>query len=122
MRDHTSLFAWQEARKVSQRVILLAQTHWRPHLKAVYDQLQRSALSVQLNIAEGYALSRPSLFCRHLRIAYGSAIETNELLEHLAEFLPNERDEIEQIKASSQRSQRLLLGLLHRETGKKATR
>jgi len=122
MRDHTSLVAWQEARKVSQRVILLAQDHWRPHLKAVYDQLQRAALSVQLNIAEGYALSSPPLFCRHLRIAYGSAIEANELLEHLAEFLPNEREKIEQIKASAQRSQRLLLGLLHRMTREKATR
>src|SRR5262245_40298975 len=108
MRDHTSLFAWQEARKVSQRVILLAQNHWRPYLKAVYDQLLRAALSVQLNIAEGYALSSPPLFRRHLRIAYGSAIETYELLEHLAEFQPTQLDEIQQIKAISQRSQRLL--------------
>ena len=59
---------------------------------------------MQLNIAEGYALSSPPLFYRHLRIAYGSAIETNELLEHLAEFLPNERDEIEQIKVLNDRN------------------
>src|SRR5690242_3036568 len=40
---------------------------------------QRSSLSVQLNIAEGYSL--PRRFRSHLEIAYGSAVETGDLLE-----------------------------------------
>ena len=47
----------------------------------VLSQLQRAALSVQLNIAEGYALRTPRRFRNHLEIAYGSAVETAELLE-----------------------------------------
>jgi four helix bundle protein len=46
-----------------------------------FDQLQRAALSVQLNIAEGYALQSSKRFRNHLDIAYASAIETAELLE-----------------------------------------
>jgi four helix bundle protein len=122
MRDHTSLIAWQEARRVSREVIRLAQTHWQPHLKAVYDQLQRAALSVQLNIGEGYALSSPPLFRRHLRIAYGSAIETLELLDLLVELGSHETQPIEDIRLSSQRSQRLLLGLLHSIRTEKTSR
>ena len=52
MRDHRSLEAWREARTV-----------------------------VQLNIAEGYAYADSPSFTRHLRIAYGSSVETGELLE-----------------------------------------
>ena len=46
----------------------------------MFWQLQRSALSVQLNIAEGCALWCPRQLRRHLRIALGSAVETVDLL------------------------------------------
>lgn len=40
------------------------------------QQLRRAAKSIPANIAEGYALrDAPRLFCKHLRIAYGSAAE-----------------------------------------------
>ena len=41
------------------------------------SQLRRAAKSIPANIAEGYALrgDAPKLFCKHLRIAYGSAVE-----------------------------------------------
>ena len=81
MRDHRSLRAWQEARKVSGFAIDAGRDHWRPWAAALFGQLQRSALSVQLNIAEGYALGGPRLFGKHLRIAYGSAVETRDLLD-----------------------------------------
>jgi four helix bundle protein len=38
-------------------------------------------LSVQLNIAEGYALRSPKRFRNHLDIAYASAVEMRDLLE-----------------------------------------
>ena len=47
----------------------------------IFDQLQRAALSVQLNIAEAYALKTSKRFRNHLDIAYGSAVESAELLE-----------------------------------------
>src|SRR4051794_9309903 len=83
MRDHTSLVCWQVARSVSKGVIGLSVQHWTPSAGAAFVQLQRAALSVQLNIAEGYAW-RPGLkWIQHLRIAYGSAIESTDILDLL---------------------------------------
>src|SRR4026208_1055603 len=81
MRDHKSLHAWQEARGVVLGVIDLARTAWKPYAAALFSQLQRASLSVQLNIAEGYAYGSSRSCTRHLNIAYGSAVETGELLE-----------------------------------------
>jgi len=41
------------------------------------SQMRRAAKSIPANIGEGYALrtDAPRLFCKHLRIAYGSAVE-----------------------------------------------
>lgn len=114
MRDHTSLKAWQEARKVSRGVILAARDHWKPWASAVFYQLQRASLSVQLNIAEGYTFSDSPTFTRHLGIAYGSAVETGELIDLALDVavLPGQTGE--ELQKSNRQSQRLLLGMLKR--------
>lgn len=114
MRDHHRLEAWREAREVSRLVIRACQSAWKPWGAAVFGQLQRSALSVQLNIAEGASFGRSPTYTRHLGIAYGSAIETGELLELArdTELLP--RAAAESILEHSRNSQRLLVGLLKR--------
>jgi four helix bundle protein len=81
MRDHRSLHAWQEAQAVVLGSISLARDSWKPYAAALVSQLQRASLSVQLNISEGYAFGDSPTYTRHLRIAYGSAVETGELLE-----------------------------------------
>ena len=112
MRDHRSLQAWQEARTVVLGTLDMARSSWKPYAAALFSQLQRASLSVQLNIAEGYAYADSPSFTRHLAIAYGSAVETGELLEIaldariVAQTIGNE------LLAHNQRSQRLLLGLL----------
>lgn len=81
MRDHKTLLAWQEAHAVV--LALFPGIHQVKYAYAnpIFGQLQRAALSVQLNIAEGYALGKSKRFRNHLDIAYGSAVETAELLE-----------------------------------------
>jgi four helix bundle protein len=75
MRKYRSLIAWQRARELS--LVALRATDGVPHRRAiVLDQLARAALSVELNIVEGYALGTRAQFRRHLRIAVGSAAET----------------------------------------------
>ena len=70
---------------------------------------------MQLTIAEGYAFGESPTYSRHLRIAYGSAVETGELLEIAlkANIVAPERG-IRPL-SRNQRSQRLLLGMLRRE-------
>jgi len=114
MRDHTSLIAWQEAQAVSLAVLALSRDHWKPYAAAAFSQLQRSALSVQLNLAEGYAFTNSPTFRRHLTIAYGSAIESSEILQLLAVSNSVPQAQINPILAKCRRSQRLILGLIRR--------
>jgi four helix bundle protein len=117
MRDHRSLHAWQEARAVVLATINLARDSWKPHASAVFSPLQRASLSVQLNIAEGYAFGESPSFTRHLSIAYGSAVETGELLEIALEAGIVPADIGVPLLTRNRRSQRLILGMLKRRKG-----
>ena len=68
----------------------------------------------QLNIAEGYALMSRRRFRNHLEIAYGSAVETKELLEILTvnNLLPSDLGSDAVQRCSH--AQQLLLGLIRR--------
>ena len=90
----------------------LACTSWKPYAAAVFSQLQRASLSVQLNIAEGYAFGESLTYRRHLAIAYGSAIETGELLEVALDSKVIPAQLGNHLLSRNQRSQRLLLGML----------
>lgn len=86
MKSHRHLFAWRKAWASAVAIHQYADAAWSPPRRSVLEQLRRSAVSVPLNIAEGYAFGR-SARCRfHLRVAYGSAVETTELLRLLSEL------------------------------------
>ena len=85
MHRHKSLEAWKSAHAVVSAVFDSQFVAPHPRAYPIYDQLRRAALSVQLNIAEGYGLRSAAAFRRHLIIAYGSAIETADLLELILE-------------------------------------
>ena len=69
-------------------------------------------MSVQLNIAEGYAFGESPSFTRHLAIAYGSAVETGELLEIALDSNVVASDVGNHLLNRNRRSQRLILGML----------
>ena len=110
MRDHKSLLAWQEASAVARAVMLATRGRRHPCV----DQLQRAALSVQLNIAEGYALRSTKRFRNHLDIAYASAVETAELLELNTDLELLPADQVNPAIQRCKRCQGLLLGLIKR--------
>ncbi len=83
MASHKQLTAWRLGRDSAIEIHQFADLNWRPQQAAALDQLRRASLSVQLNIAEGYACGVGARCRYHLRIAYGSAVETTELLEFL---------------------------------------
>jgi four helix bundle protein len=114
MRDHTSLKAWHEAQAVTLAVIELGKTTWRPYLSALFSQLQRASLSVQLNISEGYTFGDSPTFTRHLSVAYGSAVETGELLQLLGQSGIIDAASLAEVRKRNAQCQRLILGLLKR--------
>ena len=90
----------------------LARLNWKPYASALFSQLQRASLSVQLNIAEGYAYGSSPSFTHHLTIAYGSAVETGELLEIALDAELISLEVRTGLLERNHRSQRLLLGML----------
>jgi four helix bundle protein len=112
VRDHTSLVAWQRARSVTRGVLAAARLNRNYWAQPTLAQLQRAALSVQLNIAEGYARRQRPSFAYHLNVAYGSAVETGELLELCRDELILPPDITTALLHDCRESQRTLLGLL----------
>ena len=84
MDRHRSLEAWKVARRLSLTVLEQTDDHYHPKARSLFDQLRRAAVSIEANIVEGYALQTPAQFRRHLRIALGSAAETECFLELVA--------------------------------------
>lgn len=117
MKGHKSLEASKSAHFVVGAVYDPAFRAPQPPAYPIYDQLRRAALSMQLNIAEGYGLRSPAAFRRHLNIAYGSAIETADLLELILEKHLGPTDLTRTLLARTHRTQQLLLGLIHRYSG-----
>src|SRR5262245_13078349 len=113
MRDHRSLIAWQRARRLVLGVERVTTRIWRPALAHFIDQLRRSALSVQLNIAEGQGLATPLLFRKHLTISYGSSIEAVDVLDLLRELVPSEEKDLKELQEWGEECSRLVLGLKH---------
>lgn len=78
---YKKIFAWQLADLFANKVYLLTAKFPKDELYGVISQLRRAALSVSLNIIEGYARNNKNEFCHFLRIALGSLAEAGYLLE-----------------------------------------
>ena len=113
MRTHHSLIAWEQSRLFVLAVLRITARCWKPQNAEVISQLRRSAISLQLNIAEEYALRTDGLFRRHLTIAYGSGVEALDALGILHELSPDTRAEIDGLMDEGKRSCGLVLGLKH---------
>jgi four helix bundle protein len=89
---YQSLFAWQQAHQAAVLALKQCDASYHPRSIALFNQLRRATISVEANIVEGYALSTPLLFRKHLRIALGSAAEAECLVRLAAEveYLPQQ--------------------------------
>src|SRR3989454_7868250 len=86
MHKYRSLVAWQRAHEAMLLALRTSDAAFHPRSKALFDQLRRAVISVEANIVEGYALSTPLQFRRHLRIAMGSAAEAESLTRAAGEL------------------------------------
>ncbi len=114
MDSHLSLEAWKAARRLSLIVLEKTDDHYHPKAKVLFDQLRRAAVSVALNIVEGYALQTAALFRRHIRIALGSAAETECVLELVANRRYLSKEISKQMLELTAQVLRLLFGLLRK--------
>ena len=90
MYSYISLSAWKLAHQLTIDVLRATDEFKSPRTWAVFDQLRRAVVSVEVNIVEGYALHTNALLARHLRIAIGSLAEVECLIQtsREMEYLP----------------------------------
>jgi len=112
VQSYKSLFVWRRASEFCLATLEAVDDAWKPNAGALFEQLRRAAISVDVNIVEGYALQTTGFFRKHLRIAVGSAAEAERLLE-IAEtrgYLSTEV--IKSLKAKADLALGALFGLL----------
>ena len=110
MRTHKSLLAWQEANAVVLEIMRATRGSHHPCV----GQLQRASLSVQLNIAEGYAYRSSKRFKNHLDIAYASSVESSDLVEICGQMKLLSSELTAETLGRCDKCQRLIRGLIKR--------
>ncbi|KAF0219721.1 MAG: S23 ribosomal [Geobacteraceae bacterium] len=72
--------AWQKARELVKEVYAVSNSGLFAKDFSLRDQIRRAAVSIMLNIAEGFARKTSREFCQFLVIAHGSAAEVQAAL------------------------------------------
>jgi four helix bundle protein len=91
------LRVWQAGMELVEQVYLLTQRFPRQESYGLISQIQRAAVSVPSNIAEGHSREHSKEFLHHLSIAQGSLAELEtqlELAARLRYILPEQLEQI----------------------------
>jgi four helix bundle protein len=80
MGNFKKLHVWQKAKELAVKIYKLTATPKFSRDYGLKDQIQRSAVSITANIAEGDELDTDKQSIRHFYIAKGSAAELQTLL------------------------------------------
>jgi len=80
------ILAWQKGRELVSLVYLATREDGLSHDYGMKDQLQRAAVSICSNIAEGFERRGNREFARFLWIAKGSSAEVSSQLYHLKDL------------------------------------
>ena len=110
MQGHRDLIVWQKAMNLVTVIYRLTQEFPRQEAYGLASQIQRAAVSIPSNIAEGHALKQTQAYLRHLAIASGSLAEVETQLE-IAHRLGYLECEFDKVLAQAGEIGRMLMGL-----------
>ena len=94
MQDFRNLKVWENAHAFTLEIYKASATFPRQEQYGFTSQVQRAAVSIPANIAEGCAKATDADFARYLQIAMGSSSELEylHLLAHDLSYLSDESD------------------------------
>ncbi|MBL7987896.1 MAG: four helix bundle protein [Chlorobi bacterium] len=112
IKTYRDLQAWQEAILLVEIVYRVTRHYPREEAFGITGQTQRAAVSVSLNIAEGYGRGSKAEFARFIRISRGSLAELQTLLILSQRLGYAERENLKPIWQQTMSVGRLINGLL----------
>jgi four helix bundle protein len=81
MQGYKELIVWQKAMDLVVATYRITQAFPRTEVYGLASQMQRAAVSVPSNIADGHGLKQTQAYSRHIAIASGSLAELEPQLE-----------------------------------------
>ncbi len=81
LKAFRKLIVWQRAHELALMIYKASENFPKHEMFGLTSQIRRSAVSVEANIAEGYALGTGPNYLRHLHISVGSLAETESHIE-----------------------------------------
>jgi four helix bundle protein len=108
MHNYLELKIWQQSRELVKQIYLITESFPKSQMYGLANQMQRAAVSIPSNIAEGAGRNTEKEFIRFLDIANGSSfeLETQLLLSVDLEF--SEQIQIEPIISNLKGIQKML--------------
>ncbi|MDR1502113.1 MAG: four helix bundle protein [Prevotella sp.] len=99
MKSYKQLIVWQKGVKLVQLAYLLTKQLPQEEKFGIISQINRAAVSVPANIAEGSSRDSDKDYCRFLQIALGSAFElqTYSILIKNLEWSPSTIDDFDDL-------------------------
>ncbi|MCL0042600.1 four helix bundle protein [Thermodesulfovibrionales bacterium] len=80
-KGYKKLIVWQKADELAYQVYLAAKNFPKEEIYGITSQLRRSALSIPLNIVEGYGRQGKKELRQFINVALGSLAETEYLID-----------------------------------------
>ena len=111
IRRFEQLIAWQKARELTKYVYLLTATERFSRDFGLRDQIQRAAVSIMSNIAEGFERAGKAEFHQFLVIAKGSCAEVRSQLYVALDTGYITNDQFENTRAQAEEVARIIGGL-----------
>jgi len=111
IRKFEQLIAWQRARELTKNVYLLTATERFSRDFGLRDQIQRAAVSIMSNIAEGFERAGKAEFHQFLVIAKGSCAEVRSQLYVALDTGYITNDQFEKARAQAEEVGRIIGGL-----------
>ena len=95
MKCYRDLVVWREGIDLVTNIYALSRTFPGEEKYALSDQMQRAAVSIPANIAEGHARSSRKEFLHFLSISLGSLaeLETHLTIAHRLSYITEEKTE-----------------------------
>jgi four helix bundle protein len=114
MKNHNfrKLKVWQRAMQLCQEVFGLTNKFPKSEVYVLTSQMNRSAISIPSNIAEGSSRNSTKEFKRYLEIALGSLFElqTQVILSSYKEYINQEK--LETIEEQTEELQKMISGFM----------